>query len=60
MLILAAAQRGVLVFRGQDLKDSSPDAAVRLGKHFGQLHRSPTMWHVKDHTDLQIVYEGPE
>ena len=56
----AAAQRGVLVFQKQNLKDSGPDAAVRIGKHFGPLHHHPIMWRVKGHMDLQIVYEGPE
>jgi len=37
-LALFAAQRGLLVFRNQDLKDKSPEKILDTVRHFGRLH----------------------
>ncbi|GME88177.1 unnamed protein product [Ambrosiozyma monospora] len=41
-LALLAAERGVVVFRGQDFKDLPFDDITSWGKYFGPLHVHPT------------------
>jgi alpha-ketoglutarate-dependent taurine dioxygenase len=37
-LALFAAERGVLIFRNQDLKDQKPSEILDIVRHFGRLH----------------------
>ena len=48
-LALYAAQRGLLIFRNQDLKDKAPEKVLDTVRHFGRLHvESPSdgCWYV--------------
>ncbi|KAL4872998.1 hypothetical protein BDV12DRAFT_182626 [Aspergillus spectabilis] len=54
---LLAAQRGVLVFRGQDFADIGPERQLSIAKHFGPLHKHPTMGYPKGTgPEFQVVY----
>lgn len=55
-LALYAAQRGILIFRNQDLKDKSPEFHSQLGSYFGPLHIHPTSPIVEGHPELLVVY----
>ena len=37
-LALLTAERGLLVFRNQDLKDQKPEDVLIVVRHFGRLH----------------------
>lgn len=37
-LALLIAERGVVVFRGQDFKDIGPEKQKEFGEYFGKLH----------------------
>jgi len=37
-LALLAAERGILIFRDQDLNDRKPKEILDLVRHFGRLH----------------------
>jgi sulfonate dioxygenase len=37
-LALLAAERGILIFRNQDLKDQPPKEILDVVRHFGRLH----------------------
>ncbi|KAI5474963.1 hypothetical protein MNV49_002147 [Pseudohyphozyma bogoriensis] len=49
---LLAAERGVLVFRGQDFK-------AETVRHFGRLHVHPTECHPTGYPDFRVVYRDP-
>ncbi|KAL2835229.1 hypothetical protein BDW59DRAFT_177215 [Aspergillus cavernicola] len=54
---LLAAQRGVLVFRDQDFADVGPGRQLGLAKHFGPLHKHPTMGYPRGTgPEFQVVY----
>ncbi|KAL3479911.1 hypothetical protein BJX99DRAFT_267600 [Aspergillus californicus] len=54
---LLAAQRGVLVFRDQDFADIGPEPQLELARHFGPLHKHPTMGYPKGTgPEFQVVY----
>ncbi|KAL3452558.1 hypothetical protein BJX65DRAFT_303379 [Aspergillus insuetus] len=54
---LLAAQRGVLVFRDQDFADVGPEKQLDIAKHFGPLHKHPTMGYPKGTgPEFQVVY----
>ncbi|KAL4955287.1 hypothetical protein BDW69DRAFT_204622 [Aspergillus filifer] len=54
---LLAAQRGVLVFRDQDFADIGPERQLEIARHFGPLHRHPTMGYFKGTgPEFQLVY----
>ncbi|KAJ4242841.1 hypothetical protein NW757_011736 [Fusarium falciforme] len=55
-LALLVAERGVLVFRGQDFADIGFDKQKEFGAHFGKLHVHQHGGHVKDHPELLPVY----
>lgn len=43
-LALYIEKRGLLVFRGQDLRDKGPEFSVNFGKYFGPLHIHPVSY----------------
>ncbi|CAK7907866.1 alpha-ketoglutarate-dependent sulfonate dioxygenase [[Candida] anglica] len=53
---LFVAQRGVVIFRGQDFAKKGPEFAVKFGQHFGNLHIHPTSGAPRDHPELHITY----
>lgn len=54
---LLAAERGVLVFRDQDFADIGPDRQLDLVRHYGPLHKHPTMGYPKGTgPEFQVVY----
>lgn len=55
-LALLAAERGIVVFRGQDFADIGPDKQVEFAAHFGPLHVHQNGGHVKDHPELLSIY----
>lgn len=55
-LALLVAERGVLVFRGQDFADIGFDRQKEFGAHFGKLHVHQHGGHVKDYPELLPVY----
>lgn len=55
-LALLVAERGVVVFRGQDFADIGFDKQVEFGAHFGKLHVHQHGGHVKNHPELLPVY----
>ncbi|KAK3380494.1 dioxygenase-like protein [Lasiosphaeria ovina] len=59
-LALLIAERGVVVFRGQDFKDIGIDKQKAFGRYFGPLHIHPVGAHVKDHLELHNIYLGPD
>lgn len=59
-LALLLAERGVVVFRGQDFKDIGPDKQKEFGRYFGRLHVHPVGAHVKDHIEFHSIYIGKD
>lgn len=55
-LALLVAERGVLVFRGQDFADIGFEKQKQFGAHFGKLHVHQHGGHVKDYPELLPVY----
>ncbi|KAL2857940.1 hypothetical protein BJY01DRAFT_242017 [Aspergillus pseudoustus] len=52
-----AAQRGVLVFRDQDFANVGPEKQLKIAKHYGPLHKHPTMGYPKGTgPEFQVVY----
>jgi len=54
------AERGVVVFRGQDFKDIGAEKQKKFGSYFGKLHVHPVGAHVKDHIEFHSIYLGPD
>ncbi|KAK0719036.1 hypothetical protein B0T21DRAFT_386665 [Apiosordaria backusii] len=59
-LALLIAERGVVVFRGQDFKDIGVEKQKEFGRYFGPLHIHPVGAHVKDNLELHNIYLGPD
>ncbi|KUJ14095.1 TauD-domain-containing protein [Mollisia scopiformis] len=59
-LALLIAERGVVVFRGQDFKDVGAQKQKEFGEYFGKLHVHPVGAHVQDHIELHNIYLGPD
>lgn len=59
-LALLVAQRGVVVFKNQDLAEKGPRFAVEYGKHFGPLHIHPTSGAPPNAPELHTVYRTPK
>ncbi|CEP64904.1 TauD/TfdA dioxygenase family protein LALA0_S14e01882g [Lachancea lanzarotensis] len=59
-LALLVAQRGVVVFRNQDLIDKGPEFSVKFGKHFGKLHIHQTSGHPRNAPELHVVHTRPD
>ncbi|KAK6204636.1 oxidoreductase activity protein [Scheffersomyces amazonensis] len=55
-LALYVAQRGLVVFRDQDLASKGPEFSVEFGKHFGPLHIHPTSGAPRTSPELHVVY----
>jgi len=53
---LLIAQRGVLVFRNQDLKDTDPEKLTEFGSYFGPLHTHQFGDYVKGYPGITAVY----
>ncbi|KAH0525617.1 hypothetical protein TsFJ059_007964 [Trichoderma semiorbis] len=59
-LALLIAERGVVIFRGQDFKDIGPQKQTEFARYFGPLHVHPVGAHVKDHLEYHNIYLGPD
>ncbi|AQZ15253.1 hypothetical protein BZL39_P02850 [Zygosaccharomyces parabailii] len=59
-LALFVAQRGVVVFRDQDLISKGPEFSVEFGKHFGRLHIHQTSGHPRNVPELHVVHTRPD
>lgn len=55
---LLASQRGVLVFRDQDLIDKGPENLVEYVSHYGTPHIHPTSGAPKGNPDIHSVLTG--
>ncbi|ODV58606.1 TauD/TfdA dioxygenase family protein [Ascoidea rubescens DSM 1968] len=55
-LSLYVAQKGVVVFRNQDLKDQSLDFNKKYGEYFGPLHIHQSTPAPKDYPEFHLVY----
>ncbi|KAH3680226.1 hypothetical protein WICMUC_000491 [Wickerhamomyces mucosus] len=51
------AERGVVVFKDQDLKDKGPGFAEEFGEYFGPLHIHPTTGAPEGHSKIHLVYK---
>lgn len=55
-LALLVAERGVVVFRDQDLKDQGLDFNRQFGEHFGPLHVHPSSGAPEGYPQFHITY----
>lgn len=55
---LLASQRGVLVFRDQDLIAKGPEYLTNYVSHYGRLHIHPTSGAPQNHPDIHSVLTG--
>ncbi|PMD53600.1 TauD-domain-containing protein [Hyaloscypha bicolor E] len=58
-LALLIAERGVVVFRGQDFKDIGVEKQKEFGSYFGRLHVHPVGAHVEGAIEFHNIYLGP-
>ncbi|KAI1637568.1 TauD-domain-containing protein [Biscogniauxia mediterranea] len=59
-LALLIAERGVVVFRGQDFKDIGVERQKEFGRYFGRLHVHPVGAHVDGALEFHNIYLGPD
>lgn len=59
-LALFVAQRGVVVFREQDLADKGVEFNVEFGEYFGPLHIHQASGAPRDHPEIHLVYRSSE
>ncbi|GAW18061.1 hypothetical protein ANO14919_075320 [Xylariales sp. No.14919] len=59
-LALLLAERGVVVFRGQDFKDIGVEKQKAFGRYFGRLHVHPVGAHVEGALEFHNIYLGPD
>ncbi|CAJ2505699.1 Uu.00g130930.m01.CDS01 [Anthostomella pinea] len=59
-LALLIAERGVVVFRGQDFKDIGVEKQKAFGSYFGRLHVHPVGAHVEGALEFHNIYLGPD
>ncbi|KAK9466132.1 hypothetical protein V1512DRAFT_263947 [Lipomyces arxii] len=57
-LAYLVAERGVVVFRDQDLADQSIEDALKLSSHFGRNHIHPTSGAPKGYPEVHLVYRS--
>ncbi|KAK9431217.1 hypothetical protein V1505DRAFT_369100 [Lipomyces doorenjongii] len=57
-LALLVAQRGVVVFRDQDLADLPIEDALKFSSHFGRNHIHPTSGAPKGFPEVHLVYRS--
>ncbi|ANB14845.1 Jlp1p [Sugiyamaella lignohabitans] len=50
------AERGVVVFRDQDLRDLPIEQALKFAEHFGRQHIHPTSGSPEGHPEVHLVY----
>ena len=55
-MALYVAERGVVVFRDQDLVDQGMESLKEFGSYFGRLHMHQWGHHPKSHPDLDISF----
>ncbi|KAH3675142.1 hypothetical protein WICMUC_002798 [Wickerhamomyces mucosus] len=55
-LALLVAQRGVVVFREQDLKDKGLEFNKKFGEHFGPLHIHPSSGAPEGYPEFHLTY----
>ncbi|KAI5861459.1 TauD-domain-containing protein [Durotheca rogersii] len=59
-LALLIAERGVVVFRGQNFKDIGVEKQKEFGSYFGRLHVHPVGSHVDGAIEFHNIYLGPD
>ncbi|KAI0827799.1 TauD-domain-containing protein [Hypoxylon sp. FL0890] len=59
-LALLIAERGVVVFRGQNFKDIGVEKQKEFGQYFGRLHVHPVGAHVEGAIEFHNIYLGPD
>ncbi|KAI1099975.1 TauD-domain-containing protein [Jackrogersella minutella] len=59
-LALLIAERGVVVFRGQNFKDTGVEKQKEFGRYFGRLHIHPVGAHVEGALEFHNIYLGPD
>ncbi|KAI1777198.1 TauD-domain-containing protein [Hypoxylon cercidicola] len=59
-LALLIAERGVVVFRGQDFKDIGIEKQKEFGQYFGRLHVHPVGAHVDGAIEFHNIYLGAD
>lgn len=59
-LALLLAERGVAIFRGQDLKDKGLEFNKQFGEYFGPLHIHSFSGAPEKYPQFHIVYRSPE
>ncbi|KAI0173454.1 TauD-domain-containing protein [Hypoxylon sp. FL1284] len=59
-LALLIAERGVVVFRGQDFKDIGVERQKEFGRYFGPLHVHPVGAHVDGAIEFHNIYLGSD
>ncbi|KAI1648940.1 TauD-domain-containing protein [Daldinia loculata] len=59
-LALLIAERGVVVFRGQNFKDIGVQKQKEFGQYFGRLHVHPVGAHVDGAIEFHNIYLGPD
>lgn len=59
-LALFVAQRGVVVFRDQDLADKGVEFNSKFGSYFGPLHVHQASGAPRDHPEIHLVYRSSE
>ncbi len=57
-LALFVAERGIVVFRDQDLAERGLDYMREFGSYYGQLHCHPWAAHPKDVPDVTVVFRN--
>ncbi|KAK6462271.1 oxidoreductase activity protein [Scheffersomyces coipomensis] len=59
-LALLVAQKGLVVFRDQDIASKGPEFSVEFGRYFGPLHIHPTSGAPRTAAELHVVYRRPD
>ncbi|KAK6463002.1 oxidoreductase activity protein [Scheffersomyces coipomensis] len=59
-LALFVAQKGLVVFRDQDIASKGPKFSADFGRYFGPLHIHPTSGAPRTSTELHVVYRRPD
>ncbi|GAA6031467.1 hypothetical protein JCM8097_006471 [Rhodosporidiobolus ruineniae] len=59
-LALLAAERGLVIFRGQNFKDAGIPRQLEIVEHYGKLHIHPTMGHPRSTPCMHVVYRDPK
>lgn len=56
-LALFVAQRGLVIFRGQDFASKGPKFVSDYGRYFGPLHIHPTSGAPKGHPEIHVIHK---